>query len=51
MAVGRTNDSGVMLLGIGSTDENIWKGISNQKTEASNNVAIIILNFTQIQFQ
>lgn len=33
MAVGRTNDSGIMLLGIGSTDENIWKSISNQKTE------------------
>lgn len=36
MAVGRTNDSGIMLLGMGSTDENIWKSISNQKTEVNN---------------
>ncbi|XP_017880219.1 neither inactivation nor afterpotential protein G [Ceratina calcarata] len=33
MAVGRTNDSGVMLSGMGSTDERILKVISNYKTE------------------
>ncbi|KAK9309695.1 hypothetical protein QLX08_000698 [Tetragonisca angustula] len=33
MAVGRANDSGVMLFGMGSTDENILKSLSNYKTE------------------
>ncbi|CAL7944804.1 unnamed protein product [Xylocopa violacea] len=33
MAVGRANDSGVMLFGMGSTDERILKALSNYKTE------------------
>ncbi|CAD1477550.1 unnamed protein product [Heterotrigona itama] len=35
MAVGRANDSGVMLFGMGSADENILKSLSNYKTEYS----------------
>ena len=35
MAVGRANDSGVMLFGMGSTDENILKSLSNYKTEVN----------------
>lgn len=35
MAMGRTNDSGVMLFGMGSTDENILRSLSNYKIEVS----------------
>lgn len=35
MAVGRANDSGVMLFGMGSTDEKILRSLSNYKTEVN----------------
>ena len=35
MAIGRANDSGVMLFGMGSTDENILRSLSNYKIEVS----------------